>query len=523
MKISAVGVVVWRPILSHCTDRLSSLFEQARSWLDIKPFSKSIVGKLIKGITFEVGGAYAGGTVGKALLGTALREMGRDRFPVFVSFELPIAAFAATYALGAKSNRIALAALGLGLIASSISLSFSSKELSESGAAWGFAIGSWGGYYIGTLLGGYAGLRAANSAMVLWDPLTLNKSYAVGMSKQFMAEAIFEAIIKESALPYLRVPINLGRSCVNTSIKLLAYNSNTITALKYLFREKKFSSMALFPLMIKTACERYNQKNSIPITNKLIYHITKPFNIVPAAKKIFKSILKLPFCFEPLKAAIQSISKKSDKLAVIFMRSLHQYMILCKNSEMIQNAHKKHTLNPSALEIALASAIEKAPLLAFGLSKFDSHFKSLAKSLLLSIQQGEQALIGYPFANGSDSINEMLSTHLKYFFIYTITHIDTTAISPAEEKNFAIDVADLIFFLYSDGIWAKGVHKMVHATTSSFFGLKQWVYPLFEQPDEKAVILIQPEVILEYDQEFLGPEERAVLSGGEPQLLDGYL
>jgi len=523
VKISTIGYLVWRPLLHtsrYCADRLTSLFERVMR-ADVNPgkIRKSILGKLVTGITFEVGGAYVGGAAGKAILGTAFRELGRNGFPVLICDQLPIAAFVASYSLRAKTNRACLAALGLGIVATGIAFTFSHKDLSEFGAAGGLMLGNWAGYYFGAILGGYGGLKLANSSVVMWDRTNLPKSYAIGMSKQFLAGAVFEAVIKESTLPYLRVPINLGRTGVSGGLKILAFSSNTITALKYLFQERQFSRMALVPLMIKTACERYNQKNSVPITNKLIHHITKPFNIIPSAKKILRSFLRLPICFKPLEETIQSFSNQSDKLAVILMRSLHQYMSLCKHSEIIQNAHQ----NPAALEIALCSLIPRAPLLSFGLSRFDSHFNSAAKSLLHAIQQGEEELVGHQFTKELGPLSEILSVHLKYFFIYTITHIDTTAISPAEEKEFAIDVSDLIFSLYGNGRFASYTHQTVRWITSTFFECKKRIYPYFEQPPEKAVILIQPEVIGEYNEEFLGPEERAILSCEQMQVYEEYL
>jgi hypothetical protein len=327
---------------------------------------------------------------------------------------------------------------------------------------------------VGIILGGYAGLKATNANVPFWDATIQCDGYAVGMTKFLFVGEVLEATLNHCPIPYVGVPINVARKCAILAAKSIAYNSSTvISTLKAAVRERSISHEVLVPLLVKIGLNRYCEANAVPITSKLINVI----NVIPRTSALFSGLFS-----NMLAEKIQSLSNRSDLLANALMRSFHEYVTLITTSQRIQQASTTQALK-DALKQEIIGAKTVSPL-------FDKvakeSIKDLSTSLLETIQQSEQDLTGYCYTAMTIQQKEILSIHMKYFFIFALLKYDTKAISSDEERAFFIDVNRTLFSLYKPLSLPGLIGKVTHTTLQTFFGFRKWIYPFIEQREESA-------------------------------------
>lgn len=351
MHISPVGFFVYRPFFKvsrYCSDKLTALYEKAHSQILDNRYAKSILGRVVTCSAAETIGGLAGGYAGGALMGTALKEIGKYGFPVFLRYQTPLLTL---FVLQHKTSRLALTLLG---ITAAIQFAVPLQTLSEWGAIGGLFLGELSGKWIGTILGGYAGLVAMQSTIPFWDDTIPCDSYLVGMSKYLFVGEVFDTVVARSTLPYLNLPINIGRGCMGLIVKTVAYNSNpVISTLKDSFRGKKISHEVLIPLFVKMFCSRYCEANSVPITSQLINIVSQTINVIPEASHQFRFLLRQPALFGPLETGVHHLSLLSDKFATIFMRAFRGYVGLFQKSPTLQEAYRKYLTDLNAVFFSL--------------------------------------------------------------------------------------------------------------------------------------------------------------------------
>ncbi|MBX7067664.1 MAG: hypothetical protein K1X28_10590 [Parachlamydiales bacterium] len=446
------------------------------------PVAKSILGKVVVCAISEAVGGMIGAYLCGPLFGLVCKGLGEI---------VPIAAAGAgLFRLQKRIGLVALAVLGVPNPFESIPASWG--ILSSFSSSMGYGAGYWLGQGAGTILGGYAGLKMAGSDVPFWDHTVSCDGYSVGMTKFLMAGEIFERVVAKCTVPIISLPVNLVRTVSAIVIKAIAYNSNSVSAaFKSLVRQRGLGHDVLVPLFVKLFLSRYCQQNATPITNKLIYAISQPFNFVPLLSAQVRKFLSL--FSDHFKDAIKTIGGQGDKVTTLIMRRFIQYNDLVRNSESCKNAH-----NLEELEAALKNELDISEWKLKILEQIEIESKlepSIAASLK-SIEDIERELIGQSILKNTAELKSAIALHSKYFLLFLLQDIQFNLLTPEEEKRFFLVAANNYFSIYPENRGVLLAKKVVDFAISAFFLWKMRVSRFFMQK-EQDVILLAPVMIPE--------------------------
>lgn len=442
------------------------------------PLEKGILGRIALCAGLEVIGGMIGAYGGSALMRRGLSKLSGRVIPLVVTGALSYGLFKKP-----KATTIAL----LGIMATGVSLSALYAGMASWGGRAGLVAGTWVGKNVGTILGGYAALWLTRTTLPFWDRTLWAESYAVGMTKHILAGEIFNAVIARSTLPLVKYPLNLMRSTFEVVFKALAYHSNSLIATtKKIWRERRISQETLLPFAVKVLCHKYCEKNATPITGKLLQIFSRLFQGIPSAAEKLETILRTPVIFNQFEGMVSSLSKRSESLTNLLMRSFVGYVDLVRECPT-PNA------DLSELKKALKERMPRATTLSQALSPIcESTLNELSKSLLEALKNSEKDLTGFSLTNDTKLLEPLLSTHLKYYLIYTLLNFQSDPLTMDEEKDFFLKAEKTFFSIYKRPESFQPGHYWIEKTTHliiiSFFGFKKWVYRMIEQPEQVAML-----------------------------------
>ncbi len=430
----------------------------------------SILGRIVMGAGAELIGGAIGAYCGGSIVGRGLAELGYH--------VAPLAGATALYGL-LKHPKITKTAI-LGFVATAgVTVPVAYAALSALGSPACICAGTWIGRNVGTILGGYAGLKFTQTSIPFWDRTAWADSYAVGMTKHIVAGEIFNATVASSTLPVLCYPLNIIRGICETVVRMLAYNSNpVISAVKTTFRERQLSQEALLPLAVKVLCQKYCEKNAAPITTKLLQIFSRTFNAIPEAANKMESLLRL-YAYVPCEAAINNLGNQSEKVSILLMRSFVGYAnCIAKYPEPEGDFDRFKRAFKAEFKGATEISQLISPLL-------QGQIENLAQSILQAIQDSERDLTGHVLTENTDVLKPLLALHIKYFLIYTLLNRDIKPLTVDEEREFFVKLEKAFFSLY-DKQPLRSVEKLTHAALTFFFQFKKWVYPMLAKPEQAA-------------------------------------
>lgn len=451
------------------------------------PVARSILGRVAACAISEIAGAVIGAYIGGPILGIICKRLGEV---------VPVAgAGASLWALRNRVSLVATAALGLPNPFDSIPRAW--EYLTGACSEIGYQGGYWLGQSAGTILGGYAGLKASGSDVPFWQPTVSCDCYSVGMVKFLVAGELLERTISRCAIPFISLPVNVGRALIFSCLKTMAYNSNSVlSAFKSLVRQKGLGQDVLAPLFVKLFFSRYCQQNAARAANKLIYAVSQPFDFIPHLSRQMRGFLGLFSGY--FQEAFKSIGEQGDKLTILIMRRFVQYADLVWTLGDVEDLEEtlKQALKVSQLTLIFMDQIE-----------IQSKIEEAVLTGLASIQELERDLVGKTLLEPSEEMRKTLCVHIKYFLLFLFQDFDFSLLSPKEEKRFFQYLANKIIFLYSEKTshqrMVSVVEKVIQGAISAFFFIK-WSFSKFIMQREEDAALIVP---LDMQEKFLPPKE----------------
>jgi hypothetical protein len=478
MHFNAVNAFFFRPFFAvsrYCTDKLLKVIEKVR------PFSKSILGNVAKCAVAEtvcgIAGSMAGGIVG----GRVCQRLGS------------MALAGGTVAGGDYAyhkNRKALLALAItaGIVQCVV--------FSEDQQAAGFLIfGEWAGSAIGTILGGYAGLKLAGSRIDLIDRVTPTDSYTVNMIKHQAVEEVFEAVIVKSSLPYVSPIFNLPRYVVKAILKTSGYNSQfLVPVIRKSFQERKL--VPTVPLILKMLTNRYCVDNSSHLAAKVTKLLS--LKMLPTILQKGMDLLSQTALLPQIKASIEFLGKNTDILANVTMRSLLKYVEVVKR---IDHKNLKAALKEAIPFSTLVSPVFDLPM--------KEKIRGWANSIVDSIREMEVELTGYQLLTDPEieALRFTLTVHLKYYVIYTLLNCNnlTDALSPIEERDFFNDLNNAFFAIYTHESRPNRVAQALRKTTGLAIDGIHKLRRFIEQAEQNTGVFHPAVIIQDFHPQPLKP------------------
>lgn len=420
------------------------------------PFRKSVIGCMIFGFGFETIGAVAGAAIGGSLIGAACKRLA----PVIVAAGIG----GALYSLRGRVALVTTAALFVPCAMVALPSAFNLMAL------WIGGTGAWLGANAGLVLGGYAGLSLFGSKVTLWDRSDSYRTYAVLMGVSIVAGEVFQrALSVEFPWSLLR----FGRPIVQTFV----YNLSSIFGIcGSLFREKRLKQEVVIPLIIKSLCDKYCEKNAQPFTDKLIHMLSSTVGVIPWMEQQIQFFLKLE-CFQTFcQSTVDKFKGNSHKIAAALMRGFGQYMQLVKEAKNLEQLKEK---------------IPSAPLIfvnTFCCAQTDA----MAESILTSIQQTGIDLYGSPIPVDIVKMKPLFSMHIRYFLTYFLWNLDFRVLEECEEQMFISKLVDAFTSVLDQsssshkiiGLLGKGVQ---FAVPRAYF-LKKHIGRFIEPPEQTALL-----------------------------------
>ncbi len=310
MTVNAVNVLFYSPLLKvsrYCTDQLLlPLIEK------VKPFGKSILGRVAASVVAETTCAMVGSAIGGPLVGRVCQRLG------------PAGLVCGTLAGAASSiraNRRDL--LALAAAAAVLQITFSNEERS----AHFLALGEWAGRVIGTILGGYAGLKLAGSNIHLIDRITPTNSYSVNMIKFLGIGVAFDAIDVRVPVPFVAPIVKIPLYLLKSVCQAAGYSSHLLAPMiRKSLRDKKL--VPTLPVAFRMICHKYCIDNSFQIANKAAQFASS--KMLPSIFEKGLSLLKDKALVPQIAATVEFLGSRSDLIANLTMRSFQKYMDLLK-------------------------------------------------------------------------------------------------------------------------------------------------------------------------------------------------
>jgi hypothetical protein len=348
-----------------------------------------------------------------------------------------------------------------------------------------FVLGEWAGSAIGTILGGYAGLKWAGSKINLVDRVTPTDSYSVNMVKFIgVGEGIDRAIVKASA-PYVAPLWNMPRHIIKAVCQTAGYNSQfLVPVLRKSFRDRKL--VPTLPLALKMLCNRYCIDNSFQIATKITN--LSSLKILPTILKKGLSLLKSAALIPQIQSSVEFLGSHADVIANITMRSFHEYMKVLKR------------VDPKDLKASLKKEIPGAATVS---PVFDLAMKETvtgwADSLIENVREMEIELTGYELQTENEraALKFTLTVYLKYYVIFTLLNCNrfTTELSPMEERDFFTDLNDAFFSIYTHETrpnrLAQGLKKVTAFAIDSIHKVQRFI----EQAEHNSGVIKQAVVV----------------------------
>jgi len=455
----------WLRVSRFCTDQvLASLIEKVR------PLGKSILGKIAKNAAAETACGIAGSVVGEFVIGGACQQLG----PVVIAAG---ALAACGYAFMKKKPLVGVVLLG--------AVSQCSYEQQK---AAGFVVGQWVGRGVGTILGGYAGLKIVGSKVNLIDRVTPTDSYSVGMTKFILIGEIFDAAIVKASFPYAAIVVNIPRHLVKTVFQMGGYNSQMVVPyVRSCFRAKKL--VQPLPTTLKMICNRYCIANSFQIASKLT--ALTSLKILPMIVEKGLALFGKNAILPQIQGGVEFLGLHSDLFTTIAMRSLHQYMEMLKKVD--------HNDLEASLKKEIFGAAAVSPVFDLALK---SNIVDWANSMIESIRELEVALTGYLLLSeeAAEPLKQTLANHLKYYFIYTLLNCNklTNELSPIEERDFFSDLNHAFFTIYTHPSNPSRIAQGLEKTTAFAIHCIHKLQRFIEQEEHNAMFVGQVHFIDEY-------------------------
>jgi hypothetical protein len=384
-----------------------------------------------------------------------------------------------------RANRRDL--LALAATAAVVQIAFSSEEQS----AHFLVLGEWIGRAVGTILGGYAGLKLAGSNIHLTDRITPTDSYSVNMVKFLGIGVIFDSIDVRVPVPFAAPIVKIPLHLLKSACQAAGYSSHLLAPMiRKSLRDKKL--VPTLSLGLRVMCHRYCIDHSFQIANKAAQFAS--LKVVPAILEKSLSILKDKALVPHIAATLEFLGSHSDLIANLAMRSFQQYMDLLKR------------VDPNNLKTSLKKEIPGAAILS---PIFDLTMKEIitgwADTLIDSIRKMEIELTGYEFQTEPErtALKYPLIIYLKYYVIFTLLNCNqfTAKLSPMEERDFFLSLNNAFFSIYTDASNANkpvnGVKKIIDLAIRAIHNLQSCL----EQPEQNAGLFIAPVIIDDFYKE----------------------
>lgn len=472
MRINAVSLFFYRPLVhaSHyCTEQiLLPLIEK------VKPFGKSILGRIAACIVAETAGGLVGSAVGGVVVGGVCQRLG----PIVLACGTVAGV---KYSLSENRKDLMVLAAAAAIFQTAVF----SQEQQQDGL---LIVGELAGKALGLISGGYIGLRLAGSEIKLVDRVTLPDSYVVKMVKYLGVGLVFDLVVVKAAVPYLAPFVNIPRHLVKAICQTAAYNSQfLVPVIKKSFRERKL--VPTLPLTLKMICNRYCLDNSFQIANRLTS--LSSLRMLPTILEKGLTLLNRTAFLPQIQASVEFLGRNSDMIANITMRSLHEYMLVLKR------------VDPNELKASLKREIPGAAIVS---PIFDAAMKGTVKgwadSLVDSIREMELELTGYEFQTEGErnALKLTLTIYLKYYMIFTLLNCKNFAheLTPMEERDFFSDLNDAFFSIYthpsSPHRLALGLKKISAFAISCVHKLQHFI----EQSEQSSGVFNQADIIEEF-------------------------
>lgn len=488
------------PIVNRIGPIAKNVIELAR------PYARSLVGRIAASAVAETACSTVGSIIGERVVCSICVAMGPQ---VLLAATLGTA----IYAISRKKNPL----LAISVLAFGMQTPLFSKEWRVSRFLY---CGQWAGRMVGTIVGGYLGLKLINTQIPLVDRTNLANSYAVNMGKYLAAGLAFDLVEVSASIPYLNPVVKTIFSITKSISQAIAYNSQiALPFFRKCLREKKIVPTA--PLALKMICNRYCIENSFRMSSQLTQVVSET---------ILPSIIRQNFVAPSIRQSIEFLGNNSDMFARILMRSFTQYCKLLKriqyeapdismsededlvtiSNEDDSKRNVNHTqkqvrlgIDPVLLKKCLKTKIAGAQILSPILgAALKQNFMEWSDLLIEIIRETEKDLIGTQLLDEDQAvrIKEILPIYLKYYLIYVLAHCQKfkQELTLIEEREFFETVNEAFFSIYTHSSsphrWAQCLRKISECVIEKLYSLRRF----FEQGDQETLVVSPITVIEEY-------------------------
>lgn len=439
----------------------------------VTQIASSVLSKVITNAIVETGGVMAGSLACEAAFAF-----------VCVNVSPPILAclsvLGLTYSVVKKNRPLLIPALVATTILSPI-------IPAEQRVSTLLSVGSCAANVVGTILGGYAGLKLIGNKISLVDRVSPTDSYSVNMFKFLLVGGIYENVIVKSSIPYISPFFNFPRGLVKVVFQAMAYNSqDLIPIFQKCVREKTLAPT--LPSALQMISNRYCIKHSPKIARSLTKLVSE--TIFPSFVNKKGDVILVPFT-SSIQSAIEKLGKNSGTIATVAMRGFVQYMDLLKK------------LDPIKLEEDLQKRMHwYAQLSPIITNVIGGNIKNWSSSILQVLQESEIELFGLRISGDEQSkkIEEMLSIHLKYYLFYILSNFDklSSDLSPMEERDFLSYVGGTFFSVYtnpsSPNVVARFLQKATHVLCKMVYLVRKFV----ERAEQNTMIEPSIKIVDDY-------------------------
>ncbi len=442
----------------------------------ILPFStlrNTIVGKLAATIVSESIGALAGAALGQYVGSTLAASLPR--------LIIPLTALTVTsYWLTAKKASLTTAVVAL------------------SAAYFGSTVDMLPrvGHFIGTIGGGFLGLRYMNKTARFWSEKK-QSCYAVASSRYELVGRFFQSISIESSIPLLSFPLNA-----------------TVKLMKVVFQNAAFQSHSLIPFLKGVLGKRPDSmKWSIAVALKEIfrrYSDDAIENQIRSALYFDEKLLTAGFD-TVLKNELYQRIGDADNWTSFLLRALPKYAdSLSANSEW-QKIHKLHKtaffLQNKSLELQRFKELEQVLCsrpLTWVKGTIDSSIEGVAQGINKKIADFQMNLIGTHLftAHQEQYIERVLPLYFRGFLSYLLTENKENGHSGQtleEEQIFFHRLSNLLIHSYiQTRFCGRWVDKLASVSIHSFYSVLNKIHDWIAISEQTTILTQEPAIHADY-------------------------
>lgn len=501
----------WMSFLSTSCKNISHYAQEYGPIKKITQFAKSVLGTVLIYTSIETVGAYLGGFACAKVVGNAGSAIGQAVAPHIIMLGILAGGSVAIYSFAAKAsliNRLFFTSTAI----VSITLWYAKPDqILEYGGDIGFDIGDQIGHIAGSILGGYGALLLAKSPVLFWDRNSVWDSYSICMIRYHAMGIVFDSCIVMPTTYLGTLLFRLPRRGIKWTLQNTAFSSNIILPFVVkCIQRSRVSREVLLPFVAKLITNKYYENSSTLFAEKLTQLISPIATFLPT---IMQKLIRYGF-EEKMEQIFKSISKNSDFIVVLALRSFHQYATLFKKSEKITEAfnnfqdsfykkkhlrelHKEQLINAVKEEIKQDSIyFRKAQDFVLNRLWIDETMTKIIAEVISKIEELEIELVGFPLLskNRSEYLNEIVKIYLQYYFIFTLLNYEKFAneLIPSEESSLIIDLNSMVVSFYVGSIAPPIVTNVAHCITRKaiqlIFKIKGVLSFCLQQPEHQTYL-----------------------------------